>query len=132
MHERCENCGSRCCRYFCFQIDVPDDYEEFEKLRWYLCHAGVSIHVDDEGDWYIELENQCNWLGEDGLCRSYDNRPLICRLHSPEACEMTVDELEYLHRFTSPQEIEDYARKALGDREYEKQKRTAESPAAKS
>ncbi|MBI5725908.1 MAG: YkgJ family cysteine cluster protein [Planctomycetes bacterium] len=125
MHARCEKCGSRCCRYFCFQIDAPDDYEEFEKIRWYLCHAGAAVHVDNEGDWYIELENACNWLGEDGLCRDYNNRPLVCSMHSPESCEMSVKELEYQARFTEPRQIDDYARKSLGQKEYDRQKRQA-------
>ena len=46
----CTRCGARCCNYFCFEIDEPDEFDEFENIRWFLCHEGVSVHIDD-GDW---------------------------------------------------------------------------------
>ncbi len=124
MSAECLKCGSRCCRYFCFEIDVPTDYEEFEDLRWYLCHEGVTIHVD-EGDWYISIANSCKMLGEDGRCMIYENRPLICRKYSMSNCDFTEGGYDYEHEFKSPEELDAYARKELGEKEYEKQKKAA-------
>lgn len=119
----CRKCNSSCCRYFCFQIDTPDDYEEFEKIRWYVCHDGVRVHLDD-GDWYIEIANVCNMLDSRGLCRDYANRPLICRSHTSDSCERSVARIEYQVEFTSPAQVVEYAKKVLGEKEYERQKKT--------
>lgn len=118
----CRKCNSSCCRYFCFQIDTPDDYEEFEKIRWYVCHNNVRVHVD-EGDWYIEIVNVCNMLDARGMCRDYENRPLICRSHTSDSCECSGERIEYQVEFTSPEQVTEYAIKALGAKEYERQRK---------
>ncbi|MFP4052523.1 MAG: YkgJ family cysteine cluster protein, partial [Phycisphaerae bacterium] len=65
MTDQCAKCNGKCCRYFCLQIDEPDTYEEFEDVRWYLCHEDVSVHIDDEGDWYLSVMNACCFLDQD-------------------------------------------------------------------
>lgn len=118
---RCKKCDANCCRYFCFEIDKPDTFGEFEDIRWYLMHEGVSVHVDSKGDWYISIENICKMLrqGRNGAqCADYENRPLICRKHSPETCEFTVGQFEYDELFTTPEQLVDYARRMLGEKSY--------------
>ncbi|HHH75873.1 MAG TPA: YkgJ family cysteine cluster protein, partial [Phycisphaerae bacterium] len=88
MKMKCGTCGGKCCRYFCFEIDEPDDVDEFEDVRWYLYHEGVTVHVD-EGDWFISIANRCNSLNDDNTCSVYDNRPLICRKYSQSHCDET-------------------------------------------
>lgn len=119
MNPQCRKCGAKCCKYFCFQIDTPDSYEEFENIRWFLCHEGVRIHVD-KGDWYIEISNRCKMLDGDGLCRIYADRPLICRGYDKENCDDTSSDYEYDAEFTTPRQIDRYARKTLGKRAFEK------------
>ena len=74
MSETCAECGAKCCRYFCFEIDEPTDYAGFEDVRWFLLHHDVSVHID-EGDWYISIGNRCKMLGLDNRCQGYDTRP---------------------------------------------------------
>lgn len=125
MSSQCIECGARCCRYFCFQLDTPDSYEEFENIRWYLCHRGVSVHVD-EGDWYISIENQCNWLDEKTQrCTNYDQRPLICRKYAVGNCDHTQGSYEYEQLFTQPEQVEAYGRRKLGKRRWELEKAAA-------
>lgn len=124
MSDICVKCGAKCCQYFCFQIDTPDDFEEFEDIRWYICHEGVSVHIDDEEDWYIQIENRCNMLGDNNLCKIYDDRPLICRKYSAENCEDTSGEPEdfgYIEEFKTPEQLDAYAYKTLGKSTYEKE-----------
>ena len=118
---KCASCDGKCCRYFCFEIDEPDSCEEFEDLRWYLLHEGVTIHVD-EGDWYISLMNPCSALGPNNLCTIYEDRPLICRKYSMENCDFTGGDYEYDALFEKPEDIEDYARKMLGSKKFDKQR----------
>lgn len=121
MTNSCETCKGLCCRYFCFQIDEPDDYEEFEDVRWYLYHEGVSVHIDEDGDWFIQIMNPCNALDENYRCRVYEDRPLICRGYSTDNCEVLDDDYGYQEEFTSPEQLVAYARKTLGDETYAKE-----------
>jgi Fe-S-cluster containining protein len=113
----CDKCNGLCCRYFCFQIDTPDDYDEFEDIRWYLYHEGVRVHVDEDGDWYIQMDNVCKNLGEDNLCMIYDDRPLICRSYG-DSCEQTGGDYGYQHEFETAEQLDAYAIKTLGQQEY--------------
>ncbi|MHC4983477.1 MAG: YkgJ family cysteine cluster protein [Planctomycetota bacterium] len=119
MSKTCIECGAKCCTYFCFEIDEPDDYEEFEDLRWYLCHDGVSIHVDENGDWFIELQNRCKNLTADKRCAIYEDRPLICRKYDPDNCDHASGEYRHRRHFRSPGQLDAYAREVLGETQYE-------------
>ena len=120
----CGECGGKCCQYFCFQIDVPDTFEEFDDLRWYLLHDGITIHVDD-GDWYISIANRCKALGDDGRCAVYEDRPVICRRYSMANCDFTAGDYGYDELFQTPEDIEKYARKLLGKKAYKKARQKA-------
>jgi len=124
----CRKCGAQCCRYFCFQIDEPDDFEEFDDIRWYLCHEGISVHID-EGDWYISIPNKCKMLTRDNRCSIYPDRPLICRKYDTDNCDYTQGDYGYDEEFQTPEELDAYARKTLGEKEYERQKARARAKA---
>ncbi|MCD4822992.1 MAG: YkgJ family cysteine cluster protein [Phycisphaerae bacterium] len=117
----CVKCGALCCKYFCFEIDEPDDYEEFDDVRWYLCHESVSVHIDEDDDWFIQIENRCNKLGEDNRCTIYDDRPIICRSYQHENCESTGADYGYREEFKTPEQLDAYAIKTLGQKTYERE-----------
>ena len=119
MSQTCVECGAKCCKYFCFEIDEPDSFEEFEDIRWYLCHEGVSVHID-EGDWYISIANRCKMLGPDNTCMGYDTRPNICRKYTPDRCDHSGDDYDYDEHFKTPEELEAYARRTLGARKFDR------------
>lgn len=121
MDPACKRCDAKCCRYFCLEIDTPEDYEEFENIRWYLCHEGVTVHVD-EGDWYLSVANACKMLGDDGLCRIYEDRPLICRTYQPDGCDSSGGDYQYEEFFETPQSLDNYVRDHFGLSEYRRLK----------
>ncbi|MCK5114427.1 MAG: YkgJ family cysteine cluster protein [Phycisphaerae bacterium] len=120
MSDPCGNCKALCCQYFCFEIDEPDEYDEFEDIRWYLCHEGVSVHIDEDDDWYIQIENKCQMLDENHRCTIYENRPLICRNYDYDGCEATGGDFGYQEEFLTPEQLDAYARKTLGVAVYER------------
>jgi len=124
MSNLCRKCGAKCCKYFCFEIDEPDSFEEFEDIRWYLCHEGISVHVD-EGDWYISIGNKCMMLADDDSCHAYDRRPLICRKYAMDNCDHTGGDYGYDEEFTTPEQIDEYARRKLGKKVYRHEKAKA-------
>jgi Fe-S-cluster containining protein len=122
MQKECRKCDASCCRYFSFQIDRPDSYEEFENIRWYLMHKGVSVHVDFDGDWYIRLDNRCKMLvntPQGPRCREYASRPIVCRRFAPDTCDFAAGGFAYDELFTTPQQLEAYARRMLGEAEFD-------------
>ena len=124
MSMTCVECGAKCCRYFCFEIDEPDDYDEFEDIRWYLMHEDVTVHID-EGDWFISVANKCKMLGPDDKCLAYETRPNICRKYDPDNCDHIGGDYGYDEHFKTPEEIEKYARKILGKATFERERAKA-------
>ena len=123
MSETCAQCGAKCCTYFCFEIDEPTDYDEFEDIRWFLMHHDVAVHVDD-GHWYIAIGNRCRMLGLGNECTAYETRPTICRKYDPATCDHTGGDYEYEEEFRSGEAIEAYARKTLGPAEFDSARAT--------
>lgn len=128
MDKLCRECDARCCRYFCFEIDKPETYQDFENIRWYMLHEGISVHIDDEGDWCILIDNRCRNLAQtpEGLrCSDYDNRPLICRRYSPDSCDRTRGGYDFEEQFDTAAQLEAYARRMLGDHWFEQERTSA-------
>lgn len=105
----CEHCVGMCCRYLAVPIDTPEDEEDFDDIRWYLLHEGVSVFVED-GDWYLYLAADCRYLQPDFRCGIYANRPRICRQYTTENCDYHSGDYGWEHHFSCPQHLEEYLR----------------------
>jgi len=119
MSKTCVECGAKCCTYFCFEIDEPTDYGEFEDVRWFLLHQDVTVHIDG-GDWFISICNRCKMLGLDNRCGAYDTRPNICRTYDAASCDHSGGDYQYEEHFTTPEQLEAYARRMLGDVKFDR------------
>ena len=61
----CDKCNGLCCRYFALPIETPEDKEDYDDIRWYLCHEDITVFVEDK-DWYVNIKNKCtHLLGKD-------------------------------------------------------------------
>ena len=104
----CGKCSGLCCRYFALPIETPEDKEDYDDIRWYLCHKDVTVFVE-EGDWYININNKCKHLCEkDYHCKIYNKRPKICRGYTTRDCDLTEGEYDYELHFTSDRQMEEY------------------------
>ncbi len=89
----CHECTAMCCRYFALELDKPTDTEDFDAIRWYLLHGTAWVWVED-GDWYLQVDQACRYLGPSNECTIYDKRPQICRDYGlPENREHPDDPL---------------------------------------
>ena len=66
--------------------------------------------------------NPCKMLDEDGVCTIYDDRPLICRKYNLSKCDQTIGDYGYDEEFNTPEELMVYARKDLGEDEFDYQR----------
>lgn len=109
----CEHCAAACCRYLALPLDEPTTARDFDDMRWYLMHEGISIFVE-EGDWYIQIQARCKHLGSNNLCTIYETRPEICEEYEPHDCDYSVGSYGYDHLFTHAKQIEEFYRKKRG------------------
>lgn len=125
--ELCARCGGKCCRYFALPIDTPKTRRDFDDVRWYLCHEGTMVYVE-EGEWYLEVRTVCRHLDERNRCRIYEHRPAVCREHSPDDCEGRANaEFDHEHEFHNDEELGRYIAQRFGRR---KAKRPSKKGAA--
>ena len=120
MTTECQKCHGKCCRYFAQPIETPEDWDDFDDIRWYLCHEHVSVFVED-GDWYLNVDNKCRYLSEeDYRCQNYDLRPRICRKYDTDGCDLTGDDYGYELHFLDDKQMEEYMKIKFGARVFEK------------
>ena len=119
---QCEKCRGLCCRYFALPIETPEDKDDFDDIRWYLCHKDVTVFVED-GDWYINIKNKCKHLSDkDNRCKIYNKRPNICRGYKHDDCDFVEGEYNYELHFTSDKQMEEYIRIKFDNNISEKRK----------
>jgi len=108
MNKGCEGCDAKCCKHVAIEIDNPESLEDFEDIKWYVCHKNVNVFVDEDYQWNLEFLTPCEHLGEDNKCKSYEFRPQICRDYDNEDC--TFNNKDYVEKyiFKNIQDIEDY------------------------
>jgi Fe-S-cluster containining protein len=105
--KNCSNCDGKCCKYVVIQIDNPETLEDFENIKWFLCHKNVNVFVDEDNDWHVEFLTPCEFLGENNLCGIYDKRPAICREYAQDECPFH-NEYSEKYTFNSLEDLEGY------------------------
>ena len=104
----CGKCRGLCCRYVALAIDPPKDRGDFDDIRWYLVHKGVSVFVEKK-KWYLCVDRKCKHLSsKDYSCKIYAKRPRICRGHKNVDCELDKNDYDYDLHFTNDKQMEEY------------------------
>ena len=105
---QCDKCTGLCCKYFALPLDTPEEKDDYEDIRWYLCHEDITVFVE-KGDWYLNVTNRCRHLsGKGHQCLIYDHRPKICRKYKHADCDFIQGEYEYELHFTTDREMDEY------------------------
>ena len=108
----CNQCYGHCCRYVAVELDTPTTKGDFDDIRWYTAHPGVTVFVEDKR-WYVNFGSRCNFLTSDRRCEIYATRPKICRKHDPSGCEGPQGEYAFDLELRTPQEVETYYDKVV-------------------
>jgi len=116
---QCDRCTGLCCRYFALPIDTPEDWDDYDDIRWYLCHEDTSVFVE-AGEWYLNVKNKCRHLGDGNRCDIYDLRPKICRGYKTDDCDFTGNEYDYEMHFTSAGQMEEYMKIKFGENVFDR------------
>lgn len=105
----CEHCTGLCCRYVALPIETPETRQDFDDIRWYLVHEGMSVFIED-GDWFLNIQSTCRHLQADQHCRIYHTRPRICREYSTENCDYHSGDYGWEQHFTCPEHLDEYSK----------------------
>ena len=107
QEDPCVNCGG-CCNHIAIELDKPEDFDEFTEIIWYLLHKNITVGIDHEDDWYIEIPADCK-ARVDGKCSIYELRPQICRDYkSNEGCEFHGKGSAWKHEWKSREDFLEY------------------------
>jgi Fe-S-cluster containining protein len=110
----CSECTGLCCRYFALPIETPEDWDDFDDIRWYLAHEDITVFVED-GDWYLNIKNKCRHLNSENYrCDIYEKRPKICRKYEDDSCDFTGNDYEYELHFVNDKQMEEYMKIKFG------------------
>jgi Fe-S-cluster containining protein len=101
-----------CCKYLALPLDEPTTARDFDDMRWYLMHEGITIFVED-GEWFIQFATRCKNLSIDNLCQVYETRPKICREYKAGECDYVGGAYAYDLLFTHVGQLEEYAAEKL-------------------
>ena len=119
---KCDFCSAKCCQYITQEIDTPRSIHAFDVLLWQIAHEGIHVFKDDNG-WYLLSMARCRHLLPNNYCGIYETRPMICREHANDSCELDVpiDEGCDLY-FQKYEELDEYCRKRFKtwDKRFEK------------
>ena len=116
----CSKCTGLCCRYFALPLEDPEDWDDYDDIRWYLTHEDVTVFVEDD-DWYLNVKNKCRHLSsKDYKCEIYDVRPKICRGYKVEDCDFTGNDYDYELHFTNDKQMEEYMKIKFGEKIFDK------------
>lgn len=119
---QCEKCTGLCCRYFALPIETPETRQDYDDIRWYLCHKDITVFVE-KGDWYLNVKNRCRHLSEkDFRCRIYGQRPRICRQYRHADCDFIEGEYDYELHFINDQQMQEYIKIKFDNNAAEKAK----------
>ena len=114
--DQCKNClPAKCCTYFAFEVDEPEDRKDYESLLWQIAHQNVSFYIYRKA-WYIQVDSRCNFLTSENKCAIYETRPYICREHSIDTCEYVGEEYGFTEHFKSYDELLAYIRETTNFR----------------
>jgi len=120
---QCGECPGLCCRYVALPIETPEDKEDYDDIRWYLCHEDITVFVEED-DWYINIKNKCRHLSDEGYrCEIYDKRPKICRGYRHKDCDFVEGEYDYELHFTDDKQMEEYIKIKFDNNVIEKPKK---------
>ena len=112
IDKKCAKCKkSICCSSINQKIDAPKTIYDFDHLLWQVSHENINIFKDADG-WFLHIHSKCDHLGDRGVCKIYDQRPMVCREYDNDFCEFDepIPEASELF-FSTYKQFEKYCRK---------------------
>jgi uncharacterized protein len=105
----CKDCTAECCKHIGVPIDPPATWQDFQAIKHYIAHEGVSCYLDVEGDWVVEFLTKCSQLnGNRCVAWGTPNYPRICKEYDMETCVMNEEGEWWEILFKTPEDVDRY------------------------
>lgn len=105
---KCGECGAKCCRDVAVEIDKPENFNDFETIKWLIAHKNVVVYIDHDDDWMAEFDTDCEMLDENNNCRIYNERYPVCSRHDPSECIIGGEGEHFKRMFKNAEEVDAY------------------------
>ena len=109
----CSRCAALCCNYITIEIDKPRNKRNYDDIRWYILHEGISLMVEDER-WLIKVPTSCKELDSKNRCSIYETRPITCQDYEADNCDYYNEyedwDTDYIE-IETPRQLEKYRKK---------------------
>jgi hypothetical protein len=115
----CEEC-SDCCTYLAIEVDKPTCKKDYSDFMWYLYHKDISIFIDHDNSWNLEIRTICESLDKNGKCKVYDERPVICRKYEHESCTTHSKGEYFKEKFNTVAQLKAYLDKKKIDYKFKR------------
>lgn len=116
----CRDCTAECCKHIGIPIDAPETWEDFQRIKHYVAHEGVSCYLDVEGDWIVEFITKCGQLNGN-KCMAWGTKeyPSICTEYEMKTCVMNEEGEWWEIIFKTPADVDAHcAKKGLQGKEF--------------
>ena len=115
--KKCRECEGQCCRSVAVKLEEPEDINDYEDFKWFIYHPGLTVYLDDEGDWHVDMPIKCRHLDAKGACKIYKDRPPVCRDYDVKDCMEANDQTVELK---TPADVDKYIAKLRKEGEFDK------------
>ncbi len=105
----CAGC-TRCCETVSIEIDVPRSSWEYDQWIWVLHHRNLEVYLEKPERWYLHIEARCEQLKDNGHCKVYEDRPVLCREYDPRSCERRAPLSDIVAWFKTGADLERWLR----------------------
>jgi Fe-S-cluster containining protein len=119
----CEECKGACCKDVAIEIDEPEDFDDFEDIKWLIAHENVNVYLDNEHDWLVEFKTRCKFLDEKNRCKIYHNRYKVCGEHDPISCVSNGNGRHHKMIFRNERDVDKYMKKIGFYKNYKSKKK---------
>jgi hypothetical protein len=108
----CRDCTAECCKHIGIPIDPPETWEDFQRIKHYIVHEGVSCYLDVEGDWVVEFLSKCGQLNGN-RCMAWNTKdyPSICSEYEMKTCVMNEEGEWWEILFRKPEDVDAHCAK---------------------
>jgi Fe-S-cluster containining protein len=99
----CRGCPGVCCKGIEERVVRPKTKQAIADIRWQLHFTHIQFFIRNRY-WYRLIASPCMYLDERHFCTMYDDRPDVCRSHTPPNCEQYHPIYDTL--FVSPDDLD--------------------------
>lgn len=95
----CPVCSKECCEHVTLRYDFEDI--NWDEIRWFLCHDGVNVFIDDDNKLFVHINAPCKSLYNENC--SLDSKPSFFKCNDENKAKFIIK-----HKLASIEDLKEY------------------------